>query len=1089
MEIFRTSAVALAEPARPPTAAPARAESTFTENLAPPRLRWDAGLVFLVLLLAFFLGSFPVRNSAFWLHLGTGKAYFSGQAQFGAEPFTTAGDYWVNPSWLFDVLLYVFYPEVVGGAGLVLFKALLVVLLAASLVYAGRVGKSLWVAALSSALTLVAIGPWLDLTPLLASILLFSLTIGIIEKAPWTAKTGEPVRWLYFIPILLVTVLWVNLDQWFILAPLTVAIYWLGTMLPATGRGQSGDTQATPVACAPGSPTPLLLGAVLLAVFATCLINPHHFLVFPPAIEQAASWDPPWMKEAPSTGNQIDSGRIPEDPYASSHLLPSAAPANPMSLAAKLAYWSMVILGLLSFVLNRERWHWPRALLWLWFFFMTNYQSQAMPFFAVAGGIILALNVGEFLQANLAKPGWMTFFRRRVPIWQLCGTLGVLALVAAAWAGALQPGPSGPRSWRVDADPSLSQAAKQIAHWRRHGKVANGFLLSPELANYFAWFDPQQQGLVNSHVPSPDEHSASDYAAVRKALMGQNQTTDPDWRAILRRRDINYVVLYSNNQPRVELAVARLLMNRREWVPLFWQGRTLIFGWQDPAKRDQHFAAMALAPTKIAFSFDESTTAPPARPERSPESYRWWHAWGKAQDVRSPEVDEASMALTIFDTLERRDAPVRKERAWNEFYHASRTGLGGSIAMPHLVSLPLIGLAASKDMRMYHLFLENQDLGPRWAPYLAIRAARRAARDNPDNAFAYFLLGEAYYRLWSRTQEKAWIRNYGSFGRLRSIQMIAAYKQALHLKPDMENAHYRLAELFRTMNFKDVAVQHLQEYLKWAERRELEPGEATKVAEGKKILARQQKLIKRLREEYEVNSPNLKVVERARYADEKGLAGLALEILLQDDVSAFGTAGMDLELKLLLETGQVEKVRRWMDEEMEKVLPGNTYHWNKAQLHAALGDYQLADKHLTAMIMMPPLGDKKIPLRTAGGLIFGQGLLDTQESLFFQNPDRLLGGLGALPHGLDGIFRGRDGTLQGIMMVGEGLNGEANINVLRGLLALESGKVEQADAHFRKALDFWSSPMGRYFDNPESRYGRRIASQSRQMLAKVNRSR
>jgi tetratricopeptide (TPR) repeat protein len=359
--------------------------------------------------------------------------------------------------------------------------------------------------------------------------------------------------------------------------------------------------------------------------------------------------------------------------------------------------------------------------------------------------------------------------------------------------------------------------------------------------------------------------------------------------------------------------------------------------------------------------------------------------------------------------------------------------------------------------------------------------------DNPENPFAYFLLGEAYYRLGNSTQEKAWVKSYRSFGRLRSIQMIAAYKQALRLKPDLEIAHYRLAELFRSMNFKDVAVRHLQEYLKLAGARAPGPGESGNRAEWEKILVRQQKVIKRLREEYEINSPNLKVVERALYAGEKGLSGLALELLLKEDVAAFGTPGMDLELKLLLQTGQLEKVRLWMDEEKEKVL--SAYRWNKVQLHAALGDYQLADNHLTGMIMMPPLGKKKIPLRTTGGLIFGQGLLDTQESLFFQNPDRLLGGLGALPHGLDGIFRGRDGTLQGIMMVGQGLDGEANIHVLGGLLALESGRTEQADAHFRKALDFWNSAMGRYFNNPESQYGRRIANQSRQMLAKVNRTR
>jgi hypothetical protein len=315
--------------------------------------------------------------------------------------------------------------------------------------------------------------------------------------------------------------------------------------------------------------------------------------------------------------------------------------------------------------------------------------------------------------------------------------------------------------------------------------------------------------------------------------------------------------------------------------------------------------------------------------------------------------------------------------------------------------------------------------------------------------------------------------------------MIAAYKQALRLKPDLEIAHLRLAEFYRFMNFRDYSLQHLQKYVQLLSAREPEKGEAGLLANLKKIAARQQKIVTRLQEEYEINSPNLKVVERAFWAGDKGLAALALNLLLKDDVAAFGTVGMDLELKLLLQTGQIEKVRLWMDEEKEKLLKA-AYHWNKVQLHAARGDYALADEHLVAMIMQPELGDKRIPLQTAAALILGQGLLDTGDSLFFRNPNRLLGGLHAMPGGLDGVFRGREGTLQGIMRTGEGLDGQANINVLRGLLALESGRTGQAKAHFHRAMAFWNSPLGRFFDGPESEVGRLIAQQSLHMLEKVN---
>ncbi len=414
-------------------------------------------------------------------------------------------------------------------------------------------------------------------------------------------------------------------------------------------------------------------------------------------------------------------------------------------------------------------------------------------------------------------------------------------------------------------------------------------------------------------------------------------------------------------------------------------------------------------------------------------------------------------------------------------------GLAGSVAMPHLDGLGRLGAAAERNPLarnpLANLFFDDRDLGPRSAAYLAIRAARRALHDNPDNPFAHLLLGEAYFRLGTKTQEKSWAKNYGrSFGRIRAIQTIAAYKQALQLKPDLELAHQRLAGIFQNMNCKDVALKHYQEYLKLVGAREPGRGESKELARKKNMVALREKEIKRLQDEYEINSQNLKVVDRAVLADDKGLVELALDILLKEDVAAFGATGMDLELKLLLLTGQIEKVREWMDEEKEKVLPD--YRWNKVQLNAALGDYDQADKDLEARIIMPKIGDKKIPLRSAGALILGQGLLDVNDSIFFKNPNRILAGRDAMPQGYDGLFPGREGTLSALMMAGNGLDQEANIFDLRGLLALESGRIAKADAFFHRAQDFWNSATGTFFHSPEARFGRQIAKQSLQMLRK-----
>src|SRR5437667_5707733 len=71
----------------------------------------------LVLLFAFFVASTAVRNSDAWRHLAAGRLLAQGHYQFGVDPFTytSAGEYWVNHAWLFDLRSYAAY-QTWGGA-------------------------------------------------------------------------------------------------------------------------------------------------------------------------------------------------------------------------------------------------------------------------------------------------------------------------------------------------------------------------------------------------------------------------------------------------------------------------------------------------------------------------------------------------------------------------------------------------------------------------------------------------------------------------------------------------------------------------------------------------------------------------------------------------------------------------------------------------------------------------------------------------------------------------------------------------------------------------------------------------------------
>src|SRR6266446_2532552 len=84
----------------PPQESPEKADSAdkpTKKRTAPPmtparlaRLttRLDRAMIAIVLVLGFFLASFAVRNSDFWMHLATGRLIAQGNYVFGVDPFS-----------------------------------------------------------------------------------------------------------------------------------------------------------------------------------------------------------------------------------------------------------------------------------------------------------------------------------------------------------------------------------------------------------------------------------------------------------------------------------------------------------------------------------------------------------------------------------------------------------------------------------------------------------------------------------------------------------------------------------------------------------------------------------------------------------------------------------------------------------------------------------------------------------------------------------------------------------------------------------------------------------------------------------------
>ena len=745
-----------------------------------------------------------------------------------------------------------------------------------------------------------------------------------------------------------------------------------------------------------------------------------------------------------------------------------------------LAFWLLAALSLLSFALHWKTWPLDRLLTWLSLFLLCLLTVRAAPFFSIGAGLILAFNWATFwawdsLRIPMVSSSWAVIGRGVV-------FLALLVLAVLAWPGWLQNDP-GPRRWTIEMEPSLAEAGKEIAKWRNEGVLQaghHGFHFSPEAANTFPWLCPDEMGFLNAHRNVPAA-AIADYIAVRNGLMGD----DNKWRSILRSRGISYVVLYNNDQRLSEKVIHQLMGSPKEWPLVYQRGRVAIFAWHDRNAANSS-PAPAFKPLRLderAFSFQSEDRAPASWPGRAPAPFQKWDTWWRPRPDRLLDADEARQQLTLFHAS--RPAHFKKiKKAWLPLASSRAAGVVALAGSP-LSGWPrgVINLVGAESlfpvMIQEQLFYSAHDLGPSAPLYLAIRAARRALRDDPDSAAAYLALGDAYFLLARLTRERSY--QFPLLVQTRSIQAIAAYQQALLLNPGLESARRNLVDLYQRMGYLDLMLEQLQAMHSRRQALAASSEEAQKqTAMMAKELEAFAKEVKDLEDKFALsssNNPNLKVLDRARLANKLGLPGAALKILLASDLSAFGGPGLELELRLLLETGKLKDVRDWFKPIHERDLGTSLYYQTRAKLGAAGGDYDQADRDLEASLLkLSDLAKQPMSLRDGGAFMVGSAVLHGASGGPFAKISNEI--LRLAPLKKTTLLLPDHGNLGRYMWeLNLKIAEEARVNVLRGLLALEAGNLEHAQRVFRVSLRFWQSPGGMVFPDPESLSCRLIAQQ------------
>jgi hypothetical protein len=231
---------------------------------------------FLILL---FLGLFlmtlrPIADPDFWWHLRTGQLIIQTHAIPSTDPFsfTSSGKPWVAQEWLSELLMYGLYR--LGSYGLLIFVFSLIITGSFLFAYLRSPQDSMpYVAGFTLLLGAIATAPTWGVRPQMISLFISSLFLYLLDRY---RKEG---KFLFIIPLPLITLAWVNLHAGYFLGLVIIALHVIGDLIELL----KADLQKTKIPDAPTLRHIMILCAILGGSILATLINPNglHILLYP----------------------------------------------------------------------------------------------------------------------------------------------------------------------------------------------------------------------------------------------------------------------------------------------------------------------------------------------------------------------------------------------------------------------------------------------------------------------------------------------------------------------------------------------------------------------------------------------------------------------------------------------------------------------------------------------------------------------------------------------------------------------------------------------------------------------------------------
>ena len=366
------------------------------------------------------------------------------------------------------------------------------------------------------------------------------------------------------------------------------------------------------------------------------------------------------------------------------------------------------------------------------------------------------------------------------------------------------------------------------------------------------------------------------------------------------------------------------------------------------------------------------------------------------------------------------------------------------------------------------------DFGPPDALYLGIRAGRRALAVKPDDASTYEYVAQSYMSLAQQTREGS--HSFPLSLLLRRIQIATALRRALDYNPNLEAAHLLSVQLYLDTGFLDLARDHAEKRLRLFQQSP-DPAARRQADEMAKQIAQLGKEITERQTTYELHAAGQPVLGKVKAALQLGLGQTALDVLEKTDWATFKkddpnkVLGAQKEMGLLLQTGRAEEVGKELIEEEQTLKDGlgvdpetglPAYEWLRVQVAAGVGDYAEADRWLKALQEKTRRSPRLLMMFQQLGLL-GAHAVDVADLEPSALTALLVGdlvlreapfatGTARLHAPLPSLLDPQSMLLATADAIAEPAERQADLETLRGWLALEAGHTVEARERFKDAL-------------------------------------